>query len=84
MGKKNTEIKYLYLVERKADGEKFVMIGNFNNPNIGLGRYLFPFVQPTYRYARPSPYGLISNVACDDMSCYNSKQYRVVHCTRVS
>jgi hypothetical protein len=73
---------YVYLVERKSDGEKFAMVGNFKNRNIGCGKHLFAFVSPDYRYAQRTPYGLISNVTLDHVA-YNRREYRVIHCTKV-
>ena len=76
---------YVYLVERKSDGEKFVMITNLNSRNwmnIGMGKYLFQLVSPSYEYGILTPYGVRSNVSSDYK--YNSSEYVVLHCTKIN
>lgn len=68
---------YVYLVVNRVNGNKYVMIGNLKNCNMGSGRYLYHFVTANYKYAKESPYGLISNISCGLK--YNSKQYKVLH-----
>lgn len=68
---------YVYLVENKANGNKYVMIGNLKNCNVGSGRYLYQLVNEDYEYARKTPYGVRNNISTGIK--YNSKQYRVVH-----
>lgn len=68
--------KYIYLVESKANGSRFVMIGNLKETNIGSGRYLYELSNG--KYARETPYGTRSNISSGK---YNAKQYRVVHQT---
>lgn len=70
---------YVYLVVNKVNGNKYVMIGNLKNCNIGIGsgRYLYQFVSDNYKYAKETPYGLISNISCELK--YNSEEYKVVH-----
>lgn len=70
---------YVYLVLNKKTGNKYVMIGNLKNHNMGSGRYLYKFVGDSYKYAKKTPYGLISNISCDLK--YNSKQYKIIHQT---
>lgn len=70
---------YLNLVMNKINGKKYLMIGNLKNCNIDSGRYLYPFVDERYPYAKKTPYGLRSNVSSDIK--YNSREYKVVHQT---
>lgn len=72
---------YVYLVEHRKNGNKYVMIGNLKNCNMGSGRYLYNFVSSDYEYARKTPYGLRSNIT-NDLK-YDSKHYRVIHQTIV-
>jgi hypothetical protein len=76
---------YAYLVERKSDGEKFVMLTNLDSRNwmnIGMGKYLFRLVSPNYEYGVMTPYGMRNNVT-SDTDKYNTRQYRVLHCTKI-
>lgn len=68
---------YFYLVENKANGNRYVMRGNLKDRNMGSGRYLYEIVGEKYEYARNSPYGFICNISTGIK--YNSKQYRIVH-----
>lgn len=70
---------YVYLVENKANGDKYMMFGNLKNRNIGSGRYLYQFVDEKYEYGIRTPYGLRSNVSTGIK--YNSKHYRIVNQT---
>ena len=72
----------IYLVERKSDGQKFIMVGDLKDCNSGSGRYLYNFVFDDYKYARETPYGLRNNVSTG--AKYNSRQFRVVHCTKAA
>ena len=73
---------YTYLVERKADGKKFVMLGDLKDCNIGSGRYLYDIVSSDRKYAKETSYGLRSNISTGVK--YNARQCRIVHCTKVS
>lgn len=76
---------FVYLVERKSDGEKFAMVTNLksrNWMNIGMGKYLFSFVSRNYEYGIMTPYGLRNNVTAD-VEKYNTRHYRVLHCTKI-
>lgn len=55
---------FYYLIQRKADGKKFIAHGNKKECSIGLS-YLFEFVGDDYPYAVKTPYGLIKNVSSD-------------------
>ena len=70
---------YVYLVVNKTNKNKYMMIGNLKNCNMGIGsgRYLYQFVNDDYKYAIETPYGLISNISCELK--YNSEEYKVVH-----
>lgn len=72
---------YIYLVADRINGDKYVMIGNLKNCNIGSGRYLYQLVNEDYRYAKKTPYGLRSNISSDIK--YDSRNYKVVHQTAV-
>lgn len=68
---------YAYLVVNKTNRNKYVMVGNLKNCNMGSGRYLYQFVNDDYKYAKETPYGLRNNISCGLK--YNSRKYKVVH-----
>ena len=70
---------YVYHVVNKTNKNKYMMIGNLKNCNMGIGsgRYLYQFVNDDYKYAIETPYGLRSNISCGLK--YNSDKYKVVH-----
>lgn len=69
---------FCYLVERIADGKKFISYGN---PKISCYRspYLFEFVAKDYPYACSCCYGYHRNISSDFK--YNSKEYRIINQT---
>lgn len=68
-------MQYCYLVERKGDGEKFVMYGDLKQAWLKVTN-LFQFVSTEYKHAKESPFGLRRNISSDLK--YNSKDYRVL------
>lgn len=70
---------YIYLVENKKNKNKYLMIGNLKDCNMGSGRYLYNFVSSDYKCTRKTPYGSRSNIT--NGLKYNSKSYRVLHQT---
>ena len=67
---------FCYLVERIADGKKFISYGN---PKISCygSSYLFELVAEDYPYAYSCCYGYRRNISSDFH--YNSKEYRIIH-----
>ena len=73
--------RFIYLVERKRDKQKFAMIGNMKNINLDTHKYLYDFVGPLYPYPVETPYGNIKNY-CNNLK-YDSKTYRIIHQTEI-
>lgn len=74
------EYEYIYLVESKVNGEKFILYGDFKVPGI-RPKHLFQFAPLDYIYGIDSPYGRVMNISSD--YTYDSKHYRVIHQTRI-
>lgn len=71
---------FYYLIQRKADGKKFITHGNKKECSTGLS-YLFEFVGVDYPYAIKTPYGLIKNVSSNMK--FDGKNYRIIHQSRI-
>ena len=75
---KDPNIKYyFYLVENRSDGNRYIMMGNLKDCNMGGGRYLYDIVGEEYKYARNTPYGFRRNISTGIK--YNPKHYKIVH-----
>lgn len=68
---------YYYLVINKTNGNRYIMMGNLKDCNMGSGKYLYELVGEKYEFARNSPYGFRNNVSTGIK--YNSKHYKIIH-----
>lgn len=80
MCKRQKKMQFCYLVERRRDGERFLMFGDLKQAWL-RPKALFQFVPSEFEYAKETPFGFIRNISCDFR--YNSKEYRVVRQTAV-
>lgn len=67
--------EYIYLVERKADGKKFVTYGNFKRPGM-RPKYLFEFAPDSYSNRVLTPFGEVYNISCGIE--YDSKKHHII------